>query len=253
VVVRQGVLWQVSAIPELVDGHEVHGKYGTVHCVSKSPDGRNWIRKRAIITGENEIVAESISWLLAKELGVPVPDAGMFLDAKTPHENSWLSHEVPAVVHWDPDDAGRIENIEDLGGILTLDSLTLNLDRHEGNLLVEAKQTWRLHLWAIDSGNALVGQPPDFAARCDEILQPDNPPIGNLARGPYWTGIRNRAMEVATAIAQLPATVLQRAVATGSQLGRETRGAMILQTLHHRSQRIVDLTGRYLDLLERRP
>ena len=57
------------------------------------------------------------------------------------------------MLQWDDGDAAAVVNIEALGRVIALDTLTLNNDRHQGNLIVQALAPGQLLMWAIDSGN----------------------------------------------------------------------------------------------------
>lgn len=59
--------------------------------------GNEWIAKREADMGCEALLAEAATWLLARQLGVRVPDAA-FCDEPT--ERAWLSRRIPDAVHW---------------------------------------------------------------------------------------------------------------------------------------------------------
>lgn len=138
-------------LTEVTDGPVIKGVFDE-HRVSITADGRTWIRKRVVITGDQPLVAEAVAWLLAMELGLPVPHAAILV-APDHNDTSWLSQEVSPMLQWDDGDAAAVVNIEALGRVIALDTLTLNNDRHQGNLIVQALAPGQLLMWAIDSGN----------------------------------------------------------------------------------------------------
>lgn len=124
----------VEAIPRLnvEDGAELRVAHTETHSWSIDVTGTIWARKRVEVTGIEGLLAEAVSWLLARRLRVPVPDAAVTLSG----DLSWLSKQITPVVHWDAIHQGGITNLLDLGKVLVLDVLINNPDRHAGNLLL---------------------------------------------------------------------------------------------------------------------
>jgi len=125
----------VEAIPRLnvEDGAELRVAHTETHSWSIDVTGTIWARKRVTVTGIEGLLAEAVSWLLARRLRIPVPDAAVTLSG----DLSWLSKQITPVVHWDAIHQGGITNLMDLGKVLVLDVLINNPDRHAGNLLLQ--------------------------------------------------------------------------------------------------------------------
>lgn len=236
--------WRLEHLTEVTDGPVIKGVFDE-HRVSITADGRTWIRKRVVITGDQPLVAEAIAWLLAMELGLPVPHAAILV-APDHNDTSWLSQEVSPMLQWDDGDAAAIVNIEALGGVIALDTLTLNNDRHQGNLIVQALGPGQLQMWAIDSGNALVGWPGDFLERRDQIPDASILPVRRIVNTLVWQRIVASAQTTARSIETLTDATITRFVEEACTLGLEPKRQTITEVLRHRRQHIVDLTDRYL-------
>jgi hypothetical protein len=215
----------IERLIEVADGTAIKGVCDE-HCVSISADGRTWIRKRVITTGDQPLVAEAVSWLLAKALRIAVPQAAVLVAADH-NDTSWLSQEITPMLQWDDREAKDIVNLEELGKVIALDALTLNNDRHQGNLLVQATESGTLRLWAIDSGNALVGWPDDFAERRDEIPDPAVLPIRHVIKTSMWQHVVASAYEAADAVSEIDDAWITAFVDEACQLGREPKAARI--------------------------
>jgi hypothetical protein len=247
----QGSLWTIERVPEVVDGCVVHGLFDE-HRVSISPDGRTWIRKRVLTTGHNSLTAEAVCWLLANEMQLEVPPAAVYVCEDDENQTSWLSREVSPTLHWAATEHASVHNLAALGGLIALDVLTLNNDRHAGNLLVQPEGRGdALRLWGIDSGNALIGQASDFLARKDEVPDPYILPVRPLVNSVVWANIRAKALDAAGQMSQLNGVLLNDFVTEACSLGREPKKAEIAQVLLHRRDRVVELTARYLEELTR--
>ena len=83
--------------------------------------GQLWIAKREADMGCEALLAEAVGWLLAKRLGVPIPEG-----AFDPIERAWLSAYVPNTVHWEPEFCDSLRNPHESGAILTLDLVIFN-------------------------------------------------------------------------------------------------------------------------------
>jgi len=99
------------------DGAELRVAHTETHSWSIDVTGTIWARKRVEVTGIEGLLAEAVSWLLARRLRVPVPDAAVTLSG----DLSWLSKQITPVVHWDAIHQGGITNLMDLGKVLVLD------------------------------------------------------------------------------------------------------------------------------------
>lgn len=131
----------IERIPSVVDGDEIRVPHTETHQWSMSSDGRRWARKRVLTTGSESLLAEALCSLLAERLDLQVPAGAVFVDAADSYQTSWLSRQVLPVTHWIPNRVAMVTNLADLGGLLVLDVLTMNEDRHGGNLLFSPDPT----------------------------------------------------------------------------------------------------------------
>ena len=81
-------------------------------------EGRRWIAKREEDMGTEALLAEALTWRLARAIGAPTPDAAFCDD---PAERAWLSRLLPIAKHWSRASADVVENIEEAGAIHALD------------------------------------------------------------------------------------------------------------------------------------
>lgn len=205
-------------------------------------EGRRWIAKREADMGTEALLAEALSWRLARALGVNTPDAAFCDD---PAERAWLSRLVPNATHWSAASAGRVENTDAAGAMHALDAIVFNEARHGRNVLLVGPADSGLSLVAIDADEALVGHPDDLAARGPA---PPDPRI--LARGmPGW---RVAALNAAQRAELLQPEVLNEMAAEACEIAREPRVAEVARVLSARCAMAVDLTRRYVDLVEQR-
>lgn len=230
----------VEAIPRLnvEDGAELRVAHTETHSWSIDVTGTIWARKRVEVTGIEGLLAEAVSWLLARRLCVPVPDAAVTLSG----DLSWLSKQITPVVHWDAIHQGGITNLMDLGKVLVLDVLINNPDRHAGNLLLQPDpDESAIKLWAIDAGNALIGWPSDYAAARDDL-----PSLRNLARGLPVSEVRESALEAAEVASTISTLEIVEMVVHACHLANEPQPELITTTLVSRCARARELTDEYL-------
>lgn len=191
---------RIERVASLVDGQAIRLPATITHCHAMDDKGRRWVRKRDSDTGPESTVAEAISWLVGREIGVPLPAAAVHGVGTA--ELSWLSGLVDPMIHWDADKWDLVSNQEAMGAVIALDAITLNEDRHNGNILLEATDEGRLRLWAIDSGLALVGRPAELRGRIGEI-----PAVTDRApgyRGQVVRDVASAALEAARRAAMIP-------------------------------------------------
>jgi hypothetical protein len=194
---------RILRVRSLTDG-ELIKMQGIVHCYSMDERGQRWVRKRDIETGPESTLAECVSWLLAQEIDAPVPRGALFGEGT--NELSWLSGLVHPVLHWDPEHWDSVVNQEALGKIIALDAVTLNEDRHVGNLLLEAQADGALYLWGIDFGNALIGQSRDLPKRIEEA--PNVVPGKPAYTAQMVAAVADVAMNAAAQLSALPSHVV---------------------------------------------
>lgn len=207
-------------------------------------EGRRWVAKREIELGCEALLAEALTWLLAREVGAPTPDAAWHEDA---NGRSWLSEWVPHAKHWSVSRSRVIANPAEAAAILALDAVVCNEARHSGNLLEVPKGQDRSIIIAIDGDEALIGHPRELARRG---RVPPSPRI--LARGfppPDW---RADALIAAARFAAIPFDALSRDVRAACALAQEPAEAEVLAIVADRCAHAIELTDAYLSLIEAR-
>lgn len=233
-----------SVIPRvagLVDFGPVPGSHGgDAHYVADK-EGRRWVRKREVDTGFQPLLGEAAGWLIGRRLGVPIPD-GAACDLPSA-ERAWLSAQIQPVVHWDPGQVSKIDNLADLGAMLTLDVVIHNADRHAGNILLQPLDYLHIRAWAIDAGHALIGHANDYEANRGTI-----PSVANLARGLPLDVLAEGAHEGARVAAELTEKELQGFVLEACEIAQDNANASrILGVLRERCAVAPKLVASYLD------
>lgn len=208
-------------------------------------EGRRWVAKREVDMGCEALLAEALTWQLARRIGAPVPDAAWFEDADG---RTWLSAWVPHAKHWAAGTAGTIRNPRTGAAILTLDAVVCNEARHGGNLLLVPDGGGGSSVVAIDGDEALIGHPGELARRG---LVPPDPRI--LARGFPPPGWHADALSAAVRCAALSAVDLVADAAEACAIAREPQVEAVVDVLVSRCSRAVPLTEGYLALVESRP
>lgn len=185
----QAYIQQVTRITALSNEADVEFKNSSdaKYCIDYS--GRRWVRKFLTC---NCLLAEALSYLLAKRLRVPVPDGAVNYSKDI--GPSWLSDCITRVVHWSQESYFFIKNIADIGRMLALDVIVLNEDRHSANILLQATHDETQFIaWSIDMANAIIGEPRDYAERVDQL-----PSLVNLAPGLPIDLLQEEALRMAT-------------------------------------------------------
>lgn len=206
--------------------------------------GRHWVAKREADMGCEALAAEAVSWMLARAVGVPVPDAAFCDD---PSERSWLSAWVTDAKHWSAGTAGMIRNPEAAASILALDAVVFNEARHGGNLLLVPDLEGGSTVVAIDADEALIGHPLELVRR--GLVSPD-PRI--LARGFPPADWRALALAAAQRLAALRVADLAAIAAEGCAIAREPDHNLMAEVLIMRCEAAALLTRGYLDRVESR-
>jgi hypothetical protein len=229
----------IPVVQDLFDHGDVPVPHTGNAVYSIDREGHRWIRKRECNIGVEELLAEMLGWLVARKLDVPVPDGAVFLMG---HDRSWLSAQVPNVVHWAPERAPFVINVDGLAAMMTLDALIMNTDRHAGNILLQpSPNELHLRLWAIDHGQALVGWPLDFAKHCKEITSPRY-----LARGLPLDLLLDHALEVAELATKLSMSEIQPMVIEACTIAEEKDAQIIIESLAARCANAPTLVEGYL-------
>lgn len=208
-------------------------------------EGNEWVAKREADMGCEALLAEALTWLIARQVGVRVPDAAFCTD---PGERAWLSRRLPNAIHWSAELASQIANREEAGAIIALDAVVFNEARHGRNLLVTGSGKENLAtIWAIDADEAMVGHVAEF-----EELGVSVPDPRIHATGFPANSLRAHALTGAALAAGLPPALLEEFVTESCTLAREPRVGDLLSALIARCAIAVQLTNDYLDRLEAR-
>ncbi len=206
--------------------------------------GERWVRKLELETGPEPLLAEALAWLLAKELGVPVPEAAI-CDGRPGVLGSqlgWMSKFENHIAHWTPARAQALEVPAELGSVLALDAIIWNEDRHERNLLVCPSPTPdKLRILAIDMGAAKLGWAPDFSA-CGIA----SPPPGRLVRGIPVDAVSDGAAETASRAAGIRPELLSAMVKEACALVGDLRFPTLCATLAARCLAAPEIVTSYL-------
>lgn len=230
----------------LVDVRPVPVNHTNMAVYALGASGRAWVRKRQENMGCEEFLSETLAWLLAKALEVPVPESAIHTDDQG--DPSWLSEWVPSVMHWDPAFINRITNVEGLGALVALDAIILNPDRHAGNILLQPESDGLgLRVWAIDHGAALIGYAKDIQGYRDAVTDPRN-----LARGLPVDLIEAFALEAGRRASELSATDVKAIVHGGCLQAKEPGAAAIAEVLVERCARAKRFVADYLEEIRRR-
>jgi hypothetical protein len=206
--------------------------------------GRHWVAKREADMGCEALAAEAITWMLARVVGMPVPEAAFCDD---PGERAWLSAWVTDAKHWSVGTAGVIRNPAAAAAILALDAVVFNEARHGGNLLLVPDLEGGSTVVAIDADEALIGHPAELTRR--GLVSPD-PRI--LARGFPPADWRKFALDAAQRLGALPAADLAVIAAEGCSIAREPDQDLMAQVLIARCGAALTLTRGYMDRVEAR-
>ncbi len=166
----------------------------------KTVDDKRWLLKRMEDSGPEEIIAEALAWRLGEALDLLIPTCALLIDGK---HRGWLSSCLKDVDHWHPEARGRISNPDQVAGMLVLDAILGNSDRHQANLLVEwSADESSVRVWAIDHGAAQVADSVLFRQLG---LDPPRPhrqspqlPYRALASRARTAALRLQAMDAAT-------------------------------------------------------
>ena len=208
--------------------------------------GNEWIAKREADMGCEALLAEAITWLLARRLGVRVPDAAFCDD---PGERAWLSRRVPDAGHWTSSAALRVANVAEAAAIIALDAIVFNEARHGRNLLLTGERPDSpVIVWAIDADEARIGHVEDFRRLGAAVPDPRIHAGGFPAA--RW---RAEALVAAQVAVGLPRDELVEMVRVSCALAREPRAGELVGALADRCAKALSLTSEYLLRLEARP
>lgn len=242
-------LWPEIPVRRVVLGDAVPVENASEARFALDEQGERWICKP--LAGVDTVLAEAVSLLLGRALGVKMPEGAVtFDDDKMP---CWLSKLVPNVrSHWDARRAMAIENLDEVGHMLTLDTIVGNEDRHDQNvLLTPGKSAGLFVCWAIDHGNAWIGSPADLLRRGVACPSP-----ARHFRGLPLPGLVDSARSAASVAHALSEDELYKiarvsclALAEPSRADTPENVDAVYQSLLLRCRRAPDLIEEYLILL----
>ncbi len=196
---------RIERLPEVTDGVLVPVPNACEAVYAIDARGRQWVRKRLRHMSPDVLMAEALGWLLAKELGGPIPDAALVGEGE---DLSWLSSRIDAA-HWSPHQVHFVGNFAEFGRVLALDAIVFTPDRHAGNILLEPHpDEMTLRAWAIDVGNALIGKPRDYK----QLGADEPPPTSQLAPGLPFALLEEGAREAAVQATTVPDWLLRQFV-----------------------------------------
>lgn len=147
---------------------------------------QRWVMKRTPQLMRREILAECLGGLLAREVGLFVPDfAWADWSGGGQLERAFLSQYIGGALPWDPRDIDVVCNPEALGGILVLDLVTKNRDRHDGNLLMGPAEGGFLRVFPVDWGGAGLAELGGFVqgTRLNLVSLPMGGVLADLSGG----------------------------------------------------------------------
>lgn len=237
----------IERLGSVIDGDRVPIENGSEARWALDGSGRQWVRKHERDTGFQPLLAEALSFLIGRCLQVRQPEGAVYEDVEG---WSWMSQRITAGgEHWEPDMRDFICNPNEVAAMFVLDALTLNEDRHRRNMLVQPEgDETRLRVWAIDSGNALIGQISDYLERG---LDPPSP--HNHALGLPIAALHDAAIASAGRAAHLDANELSSYVAHACLLVKEPRSSELAAALIARCRSAPAIVTSYLERLGARP
>lgn len=242
-----------QSIPRVVEVFD-HGEVEVPHASSATyctdERGRDWVRKRKLHCGANDMLAEALAWLLARAIRAPVPEAAIYESATDPDESSWLSRRILSFRHLSQLGTSTVTwtNLPEFGAVLALDAVLWVEDRHMLNILAEPVPPERWRIWGIDFGRGLVGDPVAF-----EGVGLDAPPVDQVARGLDIVACEPGAQAAAAALSRLESTRIEAFVAEAAGFADEPDPARISTTLVRRLAAAPEIVARYLSSLRSRP
>lgn len=243
---------EIPEIDQVRDVLPVPVRHTSDGCWAVDAAGHRWFRKREDNIGYQGVLAEATSWLLCRQLGVRTPQGAVVMATG---ERSWLSAALGLVMHWDPAFRDMISNLDEVAAMLVLDAIVLNEDRHAGNILVEpGEDETDLRLWAIDFGDALVGQIDDFEER--DLDAPAQEKIRLVhARGLPISALAALVEPAVDRATNLPQSALRTLVLHACAIARETdvKAEKLSHLLDRRCRAASQIVGCYVDRLRGLP
>ncbi|NRD45968.1 hypothetical protein [Corallococcus exiguus] len=235
----------VEQLKTVVDGPLVRTENSSNACIARSDDGRLWVRKRRRdMDPPTAFLAEVLGWMLAQELGVPIPQ-GAICGQHDEAELSWLSEVVPLASHWDRSRANFVQNYDVFGRVLALDAIAYNPDRRKENILLQPVDKVGSQAFCIDLGHSLLGRPNELAAAGLHL-----PEIEFAAEGLPLPLLRDGARAAAEKAQHCTHGLLDHMVAGACRISGVPDRRNLLAALWNRMRNAQDLTERYLGKLE---
>lgn len=193
----------------------------------------------------NEMAGEAIACLLGRAIGLNVPLGMTWSNSGSDY---WLSPEVPFSFHWDRSFLQNARIQDQFGGMVVLDAVIGNWDRHSRNVLLRQKDDLTLEPWFIDHSDSVAGNPGDIKALGlavhGEMRVPEDFPHEGLdeAVAKYATKLTDNSW--------LPNRAISRALEAVPSLRDEER-ATILQCLSARCLQAARISAEYLSKIRR--
>jgi hypothetical protein len=128
----------------------------------ESDDGLRWVGKPC---EPKELFVEVLAHTIGHRLNLPVL---RFATCRT--DGIFLTQAVETPTHWVKDRMVEISNLREMGGVLLLDLLVYNHDRHDQNVLLDMEETPKI--WAIDFGKAKAQNVMEFSDGEVEVFDP---------------------------------------------------------------------------------
>lgn len=188
----------------------------------------------------NEMVGEAVGCLLGRAMGLNVPLGLTWSDGGLDY---WLSPEVPAAMHWTSSQLPFLANKEHLGGMLVLDAIIGNWDRHSRNVLLQHRSDGTVVPWFIDHADSLAGHFEDLQSAGlnlpEKMLVPEDFPHDGLASsaGKYASDVAASRWRIESAVSAALESVPSL---------RDDERAKIREGVLARSADAVQLTTAYL-------
>jgi hypothetical protein len=189
--------------------------------LASDASARWWVLKPLQPRG---ILAEAMGGLLARALGVPIPEFGIFESDE--RGRGWLSEFVMGAQHFGAARAEGLADQADLGRMLALDAIVHNEDRNTENILFEPlAELGRFRGWVIDHEAALVARPRELASKGLGAPRPFALPSGFVADAEA----RRAALDTAVEAQRLPEAMVRAMV----DVAAEVAGALDREILAH--------------------
>lgn len=209
---------------------------GSVHLHERakyyiSQDGLRWVGKEC---DPKELFVEVLAHTLGHSLNLPV------LDFAISRENHlFLTRALDLPTHWTKERMVEISNLKDIGGVLLLDLLIYNHDRHDQNVLLDMDDPPRI--WAIDFGKAKAQWVLEFGDDQEDVFDPSGVYLKIPSRL-YLEDARSRLDEMTKLTAEFFRISVEKAVASS---GLTYSFDTVVEALIYRAKNMEDLLAEF--------